>query len=211
MRRTLRVELLNRLRWWIEIEFVRQFCETPFHRSDQPLSLHPGCHDLSQRLFQVFKGDILVFIHRGDISNAAHPHHGREVFEKQPCFLCCLSAHIGSFKLRSVRWCGSSPFPFPEFHCEFPSDLAAAGLGAPYWLVWGSLGTALHLAVQFNRIGVIYFFAAFDGIGQTWYRAAHQRRRTHWIRPLRSSGPESYGCWKGTYSRNSSASKASCF
>ena len=106
MQLTLREESLNQLRRWIEIEFVQQFGDTPFHRSDKPLSLHPGCHDLSQRLFQVFKGDILVLIHRGDIGNAVHPHHGREVIEKKPCFLCCLSAHIGSFK---VQTCPVSP------------------------------------------------------------------------------------------------------
>ena len=29
-----------------------------------------------------------------------------------------------------------------------------------------SLGVLLHFAVQFDRMGVIYFFAAFDSIGQ---------------------------------------------
>ena len=69
-------------------------------------------------------------------------------------------------QLRSVRLVRIVTVPIPEFHCEFPSDLAVAWLGAPHWLVWGALGTALHLAVQFNRISVIGFFAAFDRIGQ---------------------------------------------
>ena len=90
MQLTLREESLNQLRRWIEIEFVQQFGDTPFHRSDPPLSPDPSCHDYSQSLFQVFKGDILFLIHRGDIGNAAHPHHQREVIEKQhsSCVVC---------------------------------------------------------------------------------------------------------------------------
>nr|WP_215642339.1 hypothetical protein [Sutterella wadsworthensis] len=44
--------------------------------------------------------------------------------------------------------------------------LRLQGVERLFVLSWGSLGAVLHFAVQFDRIGVIYFFAAFDSIGQ---------------------------------------------
>ena len=74
--------------------------------------------------------------------------------------------------------------PFSGIYCEFPSNLAAAGRGAPLCLV---LGFPWRGATFRCPIWPHWCYLFFRRVRQhrpvRWHRFTHQRRGIHWIRP----------------------------